>query len=60
MRRGNTKRRPATGIPTRVLVLAMAGGRVTSITGVGCGRPDPSVVDAARAGDVAQAGDVAA
>ncbi|MEC4572997.1 hypothetical protein [Streptomyces virginiae] len=42
-------------MPTRVLVLPVAGGRAPSITGVGCGRPDPSVVDAARAKDIAAA-----
>ncbi|KOV01636.1 MULTISPECIES: hypothetical protein [Streptomyces] len=36
-----------------MLVLAMAGGRATAITGVDCGRPDSSVVDAARAKDIA-------
>ncbi|GLV94440.1 hypothetical protein Slala04_58940 [Streptomyces lavendulae subsp. lavendulae] len=35
-----------------MLVLAMAGGRVTAITGVGRGRPAPSVVDAAPAEDI--------
>ncbi|MET9572214.1 hypothetical protein ABZY34_24285 [Streptomyces virginiae] len=42
-------------MPTGVLVLPVAGGWAMSITGVGCGRPDPSVVGAAQAKDIAAA-----
>lgn len=54
MRKGKKQRRPVIGMPTRVLVLPVAGGWATSITGVGCGRADRSV-DAGQAKDIAAA-----
>ncbi|MFG2874450.1 hypothetical protein ACGFYU_05455 [Streptomyces sp. NPDC048337] len=49
MGRGKKTSRPATGIPQSVLVMPTAGGWARSIAGVGCGRPDPEIVDAAQA-----------
>ncbi|MEU9161828.1 hypothetical protein AB0D29_16350 [Streptomyces sp. NPDC048424] len=49
MGRGKKQQRPAIGMPERVLVLPVAGGWAQSIAGVGCGRPNPAVVDADQA-----------
>ncbi|MEU6314866.1 hypothetical protein [Streptomyces sp. NPDC047014] len=50
MARGKKKRSgTVVGMPTTVLVIPTADGWATSIVGAGCGRPDPTVVDADQA-----------
>ncbi|MFG2983507.1 hypothetical protein ACGFYQ_20035 [Streptomyces sp. NPDC048258] len=49
MGRGKKEQRHTIGRPQSVLVLPTAGGRAQSIAGVGCGRPDPRIADAAQA-----------
>ncbi|MFD3802984.1 hypothetical protein ACFWSF_10890 [Streptomyces sp. NPDC058611] len=51
MARGKKQRPPAIGMPTSVLVVPARDGRAQSVAGVGCGRPDPDVVDAEQAKD---------
>ncbi|MBT2480608.1 hypothetical protein [Streptomyces sp. ISL-94] len=43
------QQRPAIAVPQTVWVMPTAGGWAQAIAGVGCGRPDPAVVDAEQA-----------
>ncbi|MGW7439269.1 hypothetical protein [Streptomyces sp. NPDC054849] len=48
MARGKKQQRPAIGMPTRVLVMPVAGGGAQSTAGIDCGRSDPAVTGAAQ------------